>query len=53
MVGSAQKRGGKSMVENLRNEIIDALENRGGAMKQKETVHRMADANKAFAHFRW
>ena len=53
LVNSAAERNGKSMVENLRNEIIDALENRGGAVKQKETVHRMADANKAFAHFRW
>lgn len=53
LVASAQDRPGKSMIEKLRSEIIDALENRGGAVKQKETVHRMADANKAFAHFRW
>lgn len=53
LVASAAARNGKSMVENLKNEIIDALENRGGAVKQRETVHRMADANKAFAHFRW
>lgn len=50
---SARERGGKSMVEKLRNEISDALESRGGAIKKRETVHRMADANKAFAHFRW
>jgi small subunit ribosomal protein S7 len=53
LVSAALKRSGKSMVEKLRNEVFDALENRGGAIKQKETVHRMADANKAFAHFRW
>jgi small subunit ribosomal protein S7 len=50
---SARERNGKSMIENLKNEIVEALENKGGAIKQKETVHRMAEANKAFAHFRW
>ncbi len=50
---SATDRSGKTFVEKLQSEIGDALENRGGAIKQKETVHRMAEANKAFAHFRW
>src|SRR6185437_1001580 len=43
----------KGMVEKLANEILDAANNRGGAVKKREDVHRMADANKAFAHYRW
>ncbi|HKV39951.1 MAG TPA: 30S ribosomal protein S7 [Blastocatellia bacterium] len=46
-------RGEKSMVERLGNEILDAASNRGNAVKKKEDTHRMADANKAFAHYRW
>ena len=41
------------MVERLSNEIMDAAENRGVAIKKREDVHRMAEANKAFAHYRW
>jgi small subunit ribosomal protein S7 len=49
----AKERSGKNMVEKLASEIMDAAENRGGAIKKREDVHKMADANKAFAHFRW
>lgn len=49
----ARQRGGKSMQEKLANEIIDAARNEGGAIRKKEEVHRMAEANKAFAHYRW
>jgi len=44
---------GKTMVDKLADELIDAANARGGAMKKKEDVHRMAEANKAFAHYRW
>lgn len=50
---AAKKRGEKSMPLRLAGELIDAAEGRGGAMKKREEVHRMADANKAFAHFRF
>ena len=43
----------KSMAEKLANELMDAANNRGSAMKKKDDVHRMAEANKAFAHYRW
>ena len=46
-------RGEKSMVEKLSNELLDAANNRGASIKKKEDVHRMAEANKAFAHYRW
>jgi small subunit ribosomal protein S7 len=46
-------RGEKGMVEKLTNELLDAANNRGAAIKKKEDVHRMAEANKAFAHYRW
>ncbi len=49
----ARARGGKTMVDRLADELMDAANNRGGAMKKKEDVHRMAEANKAFAHYRW
>ncbi|NLI71591.1 MAG: 30S ribosomal protein S7 [Bacteroidales bacterium] len=49
----ARKRGGRSMAEKLAAEIIDAYNNQGGAFKRKEDVHRMAEANRAFAHFRF
>ena len=49
----ARERGGKSMVENLANELIDASNNTGVAIKNKETLHKTAEVNKAFAHFRW
>jgi small subunit ribosomal protein S7 len=53
MVASARKRSERSMDERLKAEIIDAIASRGNAFKKKEDTHRMADANKAFAHFRW
>ena len=44
---------GKTMIDKLADELIDAANARGGAIKKKEDVHRMAEANKAFAHYRW
>jgi len=49
----SRERAGKTMVDKLADELIDASNARGGAMKKKEDVHRMAEANKAFAHYRW
>ena len=49
----SRKRPGKSMREKLANEIIDAANERGESVKKREDTHRMADANKAFAHYRW
>lgn len=49
----ARKRGGKSMSDKLSAEIVDAFNNAGGAYKRKEDMHRMAEANRAFAHFRF
>ncbi len=49
----ARLRGGHSMAENLANELIDASEGTGGSVKKREDTHRMAEANKAFAHYRW
>lgn len=51
IVGAAKERKGRTMKEKLAAELMDALEGNGGALKKKEEVHRMADANKAFAHF--
>ena len=51
MINYARKRGGKSMAEKLAAEIMDAYNNQGGAYKRKEDMHRMAEANRAFAHF--
>jgi small subunit ribosomal protein S7 len=53
LVGYARSRSGKSMMVKLADEILDAANGRGGAVKKKEDVHRMAEANKAFAHYRW
>ena len=53
LVQYARLRGGHSMAENLANEIIDASNSVGGAVKKREDTHRMAEANKAFAHYRW
>ena len=53
MVEAARKRGEKSMALRLANEMLDASENKGTAVKKREDVHRMAEANKAFAHYRW
>lgn len=49
----SRKRGEKTMQERLANEIMDAANNTGAAVKRKEDMHKMADANKAFAHYRW
>jgi small subunit ribosomal protein S7 len=49
----ARDRGEKTMVEKLAAEILDASQNRGNAVKKREDVHKMAEANKAFAHYRW
>ncbi len=49
----SRKRGEKTMKERLANEILDAANNTGAAVKRKEDMHKMADANKAFAHYRW
>jgi small subunit ribosomal protein S7 len=49
----ARKRGGRSMADKLAAEIVDAFNNQGGAFKRKEDMHRMAEANRAFAHFRF
>lgn len=53
IVEAARKRGDKSMAQRLANELSDAADNKGSAVKKREDVHRMAEANKAFAHFRW
>ncbi len=53
LVGAARARPEKSMQERLAAEIIEAANNRGGAVKKREDTHRMAEANKAFAHYRW
>ena len=49
----SRERSGKTMTDKLADELIDAANARGGAIKKKEDVHRMAEANKAFAHYRW
>ena len=53
LVEAARKRGEKSMAQRLANEMLDASDSKGSAVKKREDVHRMADANKAFAHYRW
>jgi small subunit ribosomal protein S7 len=53
IVQYSKERQGKNMTERLANEILDAAENRGGAIKKREDVQKMAEANKAFSHFRW
>ena len=53
LIQSARERGEKSMEEKLAAEFIDAANNRGTAIKKKEDTHRMAEANRAFAHYRW
>jgi len=53
LVSIARKRSERTMCERLANEIIDAFNSTGGAFKKKEDMHRMADANRAFAHYRW
>ncbi len=53
LITAARNRSGKSMAEKLANEIIDASNETGAAFKKKEDTHKMAEANKAFAHYRW
>lgn len=53
LVGYARNRSEKTMVDRLANEFLDAANNRGNAVKKKDDTHRMADANKAFAHYKW
>jgi small subunit ribosomal protein S7 len=53
LIEAARKRGEKSMAYRLAGELVDAAENKGSAVKKREDVHRMAEANKAFAHYRW
>ena len=53
VIDSARMRSEKSMAARLANELIDAAENRGAAVKKREDTHRMAEANKAFSHYRW
>lgn len=53
LIGYSRQRSGKSMIDKLSNEIVDAFNNRGGAIKKREDVHKMAEANRAFSHFRW
>jgi small subunit ribosomal protein S7 len=53
LVGYSRSRGEKTMRERLAAELVDASQNRGTAVKKKDDTHKMADANKAFAHYRW
>ena len=53
LIKYARERGGKGMADNLANEIIDASNGTGAAVKKRDDTHRMAEANKAFAHYRW
>jgi small subunit ribosomal protein S7 len=53
LIQAARKRGGKSMAEKLAGELLDAMNNTGGAVRRKEETHKMAEANKAFSHYKW
>jgi small subunit ribosomal protein S7 len=53
LLAAARARGGRSMAEKLAAEFMDAANNQGSAIKKKEDTHRMAEANRAFAHYRW
>jgi small subunit ribosomal protein S7 len=53
LIDNARKRSETTMVDRLTGEFLDASQNRGGAVKKREDTHRMADANKAFSHYRW
>ncbi|HRI07610.1 MAG TPA: 30S ribosomal protein S7 [Nannocystaceae bacterium] len=53
LIGFSRARPEKSMAERLANEMLDAAQNRGGAVKKREDIHKMAEANRAFAHYRW
>jgi len=53
LIGAARARSEKTMVDRLANELLDAMNNRGAAVKKREDTHRMAEANRAFSHYRW
>jgi small subunit ribosomal protein S7 len=53
ILAAARTRGGKSMAEKLAGELLDAANNTGSAIKKREETHKMAEANRAFAHYRW
>jgi small subunit ribosomal protein S7 len=53
IINAARERNDKTMVDRLANELLDASNNRGAAVKKREDTHRMAEANRAFAHYRW
>ena len=53
LIGFARNRGEKTMAQRLAGELMDAASNTGGSIKKKEDTHKMAEANKAFAHYRW
>ncbi|MBI2856719.1 MAG: 30S ribosomal protein S7, partial [Chloroflexi bacterium] len=53
LLGAARARGGKSAAERLAGELLDAYNNQGASIKKREDTHRMAEANKAFVHYRW
>lgn len=53
LVGKARQRGERTMVERLANELMDAMNETGGAVKKRDETHKMAEANRAFAHYRW
>ncbi len=53
IIAGAKGRGGRSMAERLAGELLDAANNQGGAVKKKEETHKVAEANRAFAHYRW
>jgi len=53
LIDNARKRGETTMVDRLSGELLDAANNRGAAVKKREDTHRMAEANKAFSHYRW
>ncbi len=53
LIGFARKRSERTMIERLANEVMEAAQNRGSAVKKREDTHKMAEANKAFAHYRW
>jgi small subunit ribosomal protein S7 len=53
LIGAARARSEYTMIERLSNELLDAANNRGSAVKKREDTHRMADANRAFSHYRW
>jgi len=53
MIATARNRPEKTMVDRLSNELLDAVNNRGAAVKKREDTHRMAEANRAFSHYRW